>query len=168
MELVTAGVPVVLPGKGKPGPVASGPETWGDNPLVRISTTYRYDRFAETFTRAYRMDERTSQYIPLEGAFLDAVEAASKLASNWEVRHPRSAQLRDPNEWRYSGAFAVLQAADGAYWAVRLDGATIDAERENLVVENVERVHRDVRAVVGAYSWVDFTGTGSRSRQLRM
>lgn len=161
-------VPVPLPGHTQP-PLNPVP-AWAGKDLVRVNSelvmatrTKPMDVNFHGITSASSHGQAGFQRVE-SGSFREAVEAASALAA----KHPVAVNFEgiDPAERSVSSAIAVLQATDGAYYATGLAGllnrgevySSIDTGRSNLIVHDVEQLHPDVRAVVGAYSWVNFTG----------
>jgi hypothetical protein len=94
-------------------------------------------------------------------SFRDAVSAASQLADTRSIGL-NIRGIAGGTGQRASIAVAVLQGLDGVYYATQLKGesggfATIDTNHANVHVTAVDRINTDLKAVVGASSWVNFT-----------
>jgi hypothetical protein len=173
--MITA-LPVPLPGTKQPAPNPT--IDWVGVPLVHIKTDvlasgatipdvdFNYGSMIVKYTKAdgTMLDKpKLEEFIPVKGSFTDAVEAASKLAANSRVW--LNVDRRDAAEGTASSAIAVLQAQNGAYYLTGLRApmnsgyayATIDTGLNNITVRSVDQLNASVKAVVGGYSWVNFS-----------
>jgi hypothetical protein len=143
-------VPTPLPGKQVPvPPLVTGPVTWESKPLVRID--------GELNLAGGKQKPITTNFT---GVRFDKLGASTTLTEAAKLIIPPAGGFKNPLE-SVNGALAVLQALDGAYYVTELRNgtaaATVDVGRDNVTVKNVEKLHPEVKAVVGPYSWVNFT-----------
>lgn len=138
--------------------------------LARIDVAWREPGAGTTRFDAYAAG-RAEFLLPVDGGFDDAVSAAIRLSR------------RDQSD----SAVAVLQSREGSYSLAKLDtvlelgpglGAEVSARIDGRVEDplrgpfapdiagaHVTRLHQDLRAVVGAYSWVDLRSREAGARQ---
>jgi hypothetical protein len=178
MNLGITVAPQPLPGKTQPAPkpqlkwvgkdlVRADLEVTLNGKTKRVTTTYRAmgpGQTVSTGTTPGPTDVRAFSPLPA-ASFVDAVEGASRLAAAHFLNV--NVDRKDPAESKVSLAFALLQAADGAWFTTALvepakrgwvGGAlSVDTGRSNFKVHDVQQLHPAVKAVVGAHSWVNFT-----------
>ena len=160
MNLSISAAPTPLPGKVQPAPKPQ--LEWVGKDLVKAEFEYGTRR-VETFRAlGVSTDVRDARAFTDLGSvsFVDAVEAASQLAAQNPLSITGS---KDATEQSVSSAIALMQGIDGAWYASALESPsgttilTVDTGRANVTVHDVQQLHPDVKAVVGAHSWVNFT-----------
>lgn len=163
MQVINA-TPQPIPGK--VSPAIDPPATWVGKDLVAADSVLVSPTTGNLIPQgtAYRT-EFQNEFTKLDAAsFTDAVEAASKLSA------ANTIPVRGEGANSISLAMAVLQSADGAYYVSELDGyratgrdsyggyLSIDTHNSSWRIGEVQRLHPAVKAVVGAYNYVNFTG----------
>ena len=155
---------------------AGSPETWHKSPLVRVE--FESPRLANQTGWAFPAWRHGRAYIPVTDEHIpssaaqrnDTPDFAFGAVGTDFATAIRTAHSITMGGTAYRGlanwpATAVLQANDGVYYVAPL-GFFSGADRQVVSIDgpylpgevaNVERLHEDVKAVVGGRSWVNYS-----------